>query len=68
MSEPLKAVVDISVIPNGWSLDKWMKVAEGTGFLVVDTYQSGVEDLGVKVVDEDNFELITIEEYEKRKQ
>lgn len=63
----IRAVVDLAVIPREWSLDQFNKVIEETGLIVVDTEYYGKEGLGVQVVDEANLEILTVEEYDKRR-
>lgn len=67
MSKPLKAVVELSVIPQGWTLDHLIEVANETGFIVVDTQYYSEDGLGVQIIDDDNLEILKIEEYNERK-
>ena len=68
MSKTVKVVVDLGVIPKNWSLEDFNRIIDETGLVVVDTQYYPNDDMGVKIIDEDNLELITIEEYEQRQQ
>ena len=50
----IKAIIDLSVIPEGWDIEEFIRVVKTTNYIIVDTThydRLGENDLGVQILD-----------------